>query len=89
MAPISIYKHVSGEWVTDWRGSTHLVTFNPTDDLSFVSLGLLDLPAVRFEVNQRGVILGVFDNRTDRPLADVTFPMNHSLHRELNIGRPV
>lgn len=89
MAPITIYKHDSGEWVTDWMGRVHSVVFNVTDDLSFVSLGLFDLPAVRFEVNIRGVILGVYNNKTNLPLAEVTFPIKHSLHREINIGKPV
>lgn len=89
MAPITIHKHTSGDWVTEWRGKTHLVTFNETDGLSFVSLGLLDLPAVRFEVNLRGAIMGVYDNRTDRELAEVTIPTQHALHLEINIGKPV
>lgn len=89
MAPITIFKHTTGDWITEWRGKNHLVSFNETDGLSFVTLGLLDLPAVRFDVNPRGVIMGVYDNRTDRELAEVTFPIHHSLHREINIGKPV
>lgn len=89
MAPITIYKHDSGEWVTDWYGKPHHVTLNATTDESFVTLGLFALPAVRFEINNRGVIHGVFDNRTDHNLAEVTIPVNHALHRELNIGKPV
>lgn len=89
MAPITIYKNPKGEWVTDWMHRVHTVRFNETDGSDFVTLGLLDQPAVRFEVNARGEILGVYNNQTDRPIAEVTFPMNHALHREINIGKPV
>lgn len=89
MQPITIYKHETGEWVTDWKNKTHHVTFNTDNGNDFVSLGLQTHGAVRFVINQRGVILGVYDHRTDRDLKSVTFPVNHSLHRELNIGRPV
>lgn len=89
MAPITIYKHGSGEWVSDWYGKPHQITFNPTTDESFVTLGLANQSAVRFEVNGRGVINGIYDNRSDQPLDAVTIPVNHTLHRELNIGRPV
>lgn len=89
MIPITIFKHTSGDWVANWGGRIHHVTFNPTDDLTFVSLGLTDSGAVKFELNPRGVILGVYNNRTEQPLEELAFPVNHSLYRELNIGRPV
>lgn len=89
MEPITIYKLESGDWITDWYERQHHVTFNPIDDGSFVTLGLLDQSAVRFEVNSRGVILGAYNNRTDDALERVTIPTRHALHRELNIGRPV
>lgn len=89
MSPITIYLHDSGDWVTDWYGRIHHINFNPTDDLSFASLGILDKAAVRFEVNPRGVILSVYNNATLEPLSKLTIPTNHSLHRELNVGHPL
>lgn len=89
MSSIIISKHGCGEWVTEWYGKYHYITFNPTDDLSFVSLGLLDRCAVRFEVNPRGVILNVYNNSTGAELTELTIPDNHALNRELKIGRPV
>ncbi len=89
MNSTTIYKHSNGDWVTDWYDKQHHVTFNPTDNESFISLGLLEQSAVRFEINQRGVILGIFNNRTGDCIERLTIPVNHSLHRELNIGRPV
>lgn len=89
MESTTIYKHESGDWVTDWYGHKHHITFNPVDEDYFISLGLLEQAAVKFEVNQRGVILGVYNNRTGEALDNVTIPTRHALQRELNIGRPV
>jgi len=89
MIPVTVFKHTSGDWVANWGGHIRQVTFNPTDETTFITLGLLPGRPVRFELNQRGVILEVYDHRTDEPLQEVPFPVTHSLYRELNIGKPV
>lgn len=89
MASITIYKQHNGVWVTDWHNRTHCVRFNESDGKDFVTLGLLDHGAVRFEVSLRGEIIGAYHHTTDAPLTEITIPVGHALHREINIGKPI
>lgn len=89
MKPITLYRHITGEWVTNLMERAHTVTLSANDDHSFLSMGILEKAPIRIEVNQRGVILDVVDHSTELELTSFTIPVNHSLHKEVNIGRPV
>lgn len=89
MQPITLYKHVTGEWVTKLMERVHTVTLSTDDDLTFLSMGILERTPVRIEVNQRGVILDVVDNATELELTAITIPVHHSLYNHVNVGRPV
>lgn len=77
-----------GDWITNWMGRDHHVTLGTVDQTTFVSMGLIGVPPVRFEITPLGEILSIRDNRTNEPLTEITIPNNHFLKRDVVIGKP-
>ena len=88
MSQLNLRLTDTGYWITNWMGRDHHVHMSTVDDIDFVTMGLIDTPPVRIEINLKGDILKVTNNRTGEPVTEMCIPDNHFLNRDLNIGKP-
>lgn len=87
MKPMLLKKQSCGTWTVDLVGSDHLFKFDTIDNLEFVALGF-NGRAIRFTITMQGALESVLDVLLNNELDTLSIPYNHSLRRDVTIGKP-